>query len=354
MKISRLVVVVLAVLLMGLYACKSVETTSAMLHNEHGQYEKAIEMASLAIEKDSLDAEAHFQLGYSYSSLDSMGLAYKEFRKAGEIDPKMTERVEKAIVSNWAKHYNRGLAEFQSQNFEGAIKEFEKTTQADPRQVKGWLNLSKVYYSRQKEDSTYREKLYVAVDSLLSNTTKEDEQFSEVYSLAGRVLVLKGEVDRAYKIMDELLMDDPANYEDVENVGIRFLSDDKDYENALRFLKMSNLARMKAESENFESYFNLGVTYYNMERYMQAIEAYNNALMIEPENERGNYSLLLAYYEAEMWDDAIRQGQKYTTEIAPDDAKGWQVLAMCYREKGLKIKAEEAIAKFMELREAGE
>ncbi len=352
MKRSHLLIMVLVALLMGLYACKSVETTSAMLHNEHGQYEKAIEMAKLAIQNDSLDAEAHFQLGFSYSQLDSMALAYDALQTAKEIDPEMEERVEKAIKSNWAKHYNRGLAEFQSQNYQGAIKEFEKTTKADPRKVKGWLNLAKVYYSQQDQDTTYQEKLYVAVDSLLSITTEAHEQFSEVYSLAGKVKVLQGETDSAYDIFDKLLIDDPANYEDVEDVGVLYLAN-QNFEDAIKFMKLANLARMKADAENFDSYFNLGVAYYKMERYMQAIEAYNNAVMLDPDNERGNYSLLLAYWKAGLWDEAIRQGQKYTTEIAPDDAKGWQILAMCYKERGLKIKAEEAVAKFIELRDQG-
>ena len=75
-------------------------------------------------------------------------------------------------------------------------------------------------------------------------------------------------------------------------------------------------ARKKTDSEDFESYYNLGVAYFNAKDCPKAIEAYLSALDIDPENRQGNYSLLLSYYTCEMYDDAILQGQKYTEKFA--------------------------------------
>ena len=118
------IIAILVVSLLAAYSCKSVETTSAMLHNEHGNYEKAIEMANLAIEKNPMDAEAHFQLGIAYSYTQNVKDAYAEFRKAAELDPKKTADVETNIKSNWARHFNQGLSEFQTENLAGAVHEF--------------------------------------------------------------------------------------------------------------------------------------------------------------------------------------------------------------------------------------
>jgi len=146
MKWNRFVLMLIIPALIGMYACKSVETTSAMLHNEHGNYVKAIEMATLAVEKNPLDAQAHFELGISYSKTGEMKRSFEEFLEAKRLDPNKEADAENNIKSNWARHFNQGVAEYQGANFHGASAEFEEATAADPRQIKGWLNLAKVYY----------------------------------------------------------------------------------------------------------------------------------------------------------------------------------------------------------------
>jgi Tfp pilus assembly protein PilF len=53
-----------------------------------------------------------------------------------------------------------------------------------------------------------------------------------------------------------------------------------------------------------------------------------------------------------MWDEAIMFGEEYTSEIAPNDPRGWQVLSVAYNKKGMKMKAEETFKKFKEVQEA--
>jgi len=341
---------VLAVLIVSLFAfsaCKSVETTSAMLHNEHGNYDLAIAQAKKALENNPNDAEAHFQLGVSYSYTGDMAGAYKEFITAATLDPKKRDDAETDIKSNWAKHFNNGLSEFQTENLAGAAHEFELTTQADPRQVKGWLNLTKVYYQLSLNDSTYAQQTYQTVDTLIAKTTEKDGEYGSVLALAGQVMVKRGMKDQAVSIFEKLLLDDPANYEEVERAGNEFLAQ-RDWANAAQFLQMAIDARKKTSSEDFESYYNLGVAYFNAKDCAKAVDAYLSALGIEPENKQGNYSLLLVYYQCEMYDDALVQGEQYS-EKWPDDANGWQILSLSYSKKDMKMKAEEAAKKFQEL-----
>jgi tetratricopeptide (TPR) repeat protein len=341
------IVTMLIVSLLAAYSCKSVETTSAMLHNEHGNYPKAIEMAKLAIENNPMDAEAHFQLGIAYSYTGDMKGAYAEFMKAAELNPKKIPDVETNIKSNWARHFNQGLSEFQAENMAGAAHEFELTTQADPRQIKGWLNLAKVYYAISDDDTTYLEHAYEAVDTLLAKTTEREEEYANVLSLAGQVMVRRGERDQAVAIFEKLLLDDPANYGVVETIGGDYLSK-RDWENGALFLRMAVEGRRKTDSENFATWYDLGVAYFNSKDCDQAIEAYQNALEIEPENKAGNYSILLSYYQCELYDDAIVSGQYYVDRWG-DDPNGWRILSLSYSKKGMKIKAEEAARKFQEL-----
>ena len=341
------VLAVLVVSLFAMYACKSVETTSAMLHNEHGNYDKAIEMAKLAIEKNANDAEAHFQLGVSYSFTGDMTGAYREFSAAGSLDPKKLADAETNIKSNWAKHFNSGLSEFQTDNLAGASHEFEQATKADPRAIKGWLNLTKVAYAIAREDSTQYGLLYASVDTLLARAKEDDEDYGNVLALAGQVLVKRGMKEEATKIFEKLLLEDAANFEDVERAGNEYLIE-KDWENAALLLQMAIEARKKTDAEDFESYYNLGVAYFNAKDCPKAVDAYINATTIDPENKQGLYSLLLTYYTCEMFDDAIVLGQQYTGKW-PEDPNGWRILSLSYNKKGMKLKAEEAFQKFNEL-----
>ena len=341
------ILAILAVSLFAVYACKSVETTSAMLHNEHGNYDKAIEMAKLALQKNPDDPEAHFQLGVSYSFTGDMSGAYREFMTAAKLDPKKAADAEIDIKSNWAKHFNNGLSEFQTDNLAGAAHEFELTTQADPRQVKGWLNLAKVNYSLSLNDSTYLVQTYATVDTLIAKTKEDDESYANMLALSGQIMVKRGMKDEALKIFEKLLLEDPANYEDVERAGGEYLAE-RDWETGALFLQMASDARKKTSSEDFESYYNLGVAYFNAKDCPKAVESYLAALEIDPESKQGSYSLLLAYYQCEMYDDAMLQGQKYTEKFA-DDPNGWRILSLAYSKKGMKLKAEDAAKKFQEI-----
>lgn len=348
MRRNQLVLLLLVAALSIVFACKSVETTSAMLHNEHGNYPEAIKMAKAALAKNPDDAEAHFQLGYSYSMTKMMKEAYEEFMEASRLDPEgQKERADNAIRSNWVTHFNSGIAEAQAENYVGAAMEFEQATLSDPRDVKGWLNLAKVYSRIGIEDSTYMEKAFVVADTLRAKIKMEDEEYGDVLAIAGGLLIRRGEMEEAFSLFDKLLLDDPANFEIVEGVGNDLIAE-QDWENAALFLELASDARRKTDSEDFEAYYNLGVCYGNVQNYIKAIEAYQNALLMDDTNQRANYALLLVYYHGEFFDEAIMQGQKFT-EMFTDDPKGWQILSLSYNKKGMKIMAEEAFKKYKEL-----
>lgn len=344
-RITVLALVVAAAL--SIYACKSVETTSAMLHNQTGNYEDAIAQAKAGLAKNPNDAEAYFQLGISYSYTGEMRKAYENFTQAAELDADKRTLTEDNIRSNWARHFNAGIAEFQSDNLEGAAKEFELATDADPRSIKGWLNLANVYNALADSDSTYWEKTFAVTDTLMARVGEEDDDYDKVLALAGQVMIVRGETERAYGTFERLMRDDPINAEVVEDVGNRFLLDEQ-YEEAARYFQMAVDGRRQTETESFELFYNLGVCYLNLDEFLLAADAFQNSLVIDPENRAGNYSLLLSYYQGEFWDEAVLQGEKYTEKF-PDDPRGWQILSLVFSKKGMKIKAEEAAMKYQEL-----
>ncbi len=344
---KHIILVLLVAALATVFACKSVETTSAMLHNQTGNYEDAIAQAKLGLEKDPNDAEAHFQLGISYSYIEEMALSYENFMKAAELDPNKQKLAEDNIKSNWARHFNAGIAEFQGDNIEGAAVEFKETVDADPRQIKGWLNLAKAYNSLADTDTTYWDKSFLVADTLMVLVSEDDQDYGKVLELAGKVLIIKGEDDRAYEIFEKLMRDDPVNAEIIEEIGNSYLLEEN-WEQAVRFFQLASDGRRATETESFDLYYNMGVCHLRLDQFLLSADAFQNALIIEPENKAAHYSLLLAYYSGEFWDEAIMQGQIYTEKF-PDEERGWQILSLSFSKKGMKIKAEEAARKYQEL-----
>lgn len=350
MRRNHVALALMVFLLLGFYACKSVETTSAMLHNQTKTYDKAIHFAKLGIEKNPMDAEAHFQLGISYSYTEKMDSAYYFFKRAAELDPKRETTIEDNIGSNWARHFNLGVSEYQSENLEGAAKEFVSATQADPRRIKGWLNLAMAYRVLAESDSTYEEQLFEVADTLMSKIEEGDPDYGKVLALAGRAMITRGDQARAVEIFERLLRDDPTNAEIIEAVGNDFLRKG-DYEKAVEMFRMAARGYRQTDSESADLYFNMGVCYLRTDNYLSAAEAYQQVVALEPDNKTAHYSLLLAYYQGEFWDEVIMYGQEYTTKVAPEDPRGWQILGLTYSKKNMKELAEQAIGKYQELQQ---
>jgi tetratricopeptide (TPR) repeat protein len=334
--------------LAGILGCKSVETTSAMLHNQNRSYDEAIKYAKLGLEKNPQDAEAYYQLGYSYSKKDNMKLAYENFSKSAELDPNKKELVGKNIQSNWARHYNNGLTEHQLGNLKGAVEEFDMAAKADPRKLKSWLRLVRVSFTLASEDSTYYEKSFEAVDSLRLRLDKNNEDYINALSIIGRVSAFQGKIDQAVESFEDLIEDDPTQVKSIENTGDDFQLKGE-WANAARFYEIAVKAYELSGEENFSIYYNLGVVYRQQKMYHKAIVAYEKAHFIEPKDEITAYSLLVTYYQAKLLDQAIMFGKEYTEKIAPEDPKGWQILSLTYKEMGYKIKAEGSFKKFLDL-----
>ncbi len=87
----------------------------------------------------------------------------------------------------------------------------------------------------------------------------------------------------------------------------------------------------KSEPEDAEAWFHLGFAYSNIKRYNDAIEAYHQALRIDPKNARPIIwvSLGVAYDGLKRYQDAIK-AYRQAISINPEDAKAWSFLGSSY------------------------
>jgi tetratricopeptide (TPR) repeat protein len=335
--------------------CQSVATTSAKLRNQEGNYDLAIELARQAIAENPDDAEAYFQLGISYSNLDSVGLAYEAFTKSLELDPKREADVKNNIQHNFAKHYKLGQSAYNRQDYEGAAEEFTMATNADPSQAVGYYNLGVCYDRLATDDPTYHEKTVEAMDKVLEISNPSEANYVKALEAAGRSLVALGRADEAEARFRRLVEEDPTSYAVIENIGNDLLNS-RQWAGAAVFLKMAAEARAKINDDDFAVFYNIGAALFNLgkddetpERVREAISYYEKALEIQDDEPQTIFNIAVAYVAIDEYNEAVPWLEKYV-DVSPNDSKGWQLLARCYSELDQKDKARDALERFEKLR----
>jgi len=364
----RMIGAILVVVALVAAGCKSVNTTSAILHNQSGRYDLAIETSNLALAENPNDAEAEFQLGIAYSFLDSVGAAYTHFSRAAELEPKREKDARNNIQSNFARHYNVGLNLLQDDDYHGAAEEFGKATEADPTEASGFYQLGTTYTflgdNNEAMAVEYYDKSVVCFDRVLELSNPSDQHYVDALSYAGQVLAKSGKPEEAISRFNRLVEEDPTNYRIIEKIGYDRL-DEKDWKGASIFLILASEARAKISAEDFTLFYNLGVANFQMgkgdsgadvptnpEALTASVEYYQEALKLNPDEPQTIRNIVVAYVFLEDWRMAAEWGERYVG-VSPDEPDGWRLLTRCYNELGDKNKARRCELRYDELRQRG-
>jgi tetratricopeptide (TPR) repeat protein len=90
-----------------------------------------------------------------------------------------------------------------------------------------------------------------------------------------------------------------------------------------------SLAWTKSEPRNEDAWYGLGEAYYSLQRYSDAIEAYRQALRINPDDTVAWNNLGAAYDGLQRYSDAI-EAYRQALRIKPDYADAWNNLGAAY------------------------
>ena len=97
----------------------------------------------------------------------------------------------------------------------------------------------------------------------------------------------------------------------------------------------------KSDCNNFNAWFCLGTAYANFNRHDDAIDAYHQALRIDPGMPNAWYNLGYAYYRVKRHNDAI-DAYHQALRIDPEMASAWYNLGAAYAKLGRYDDAIEA------------
>jgi tetratricopeptide (TPR) repeat protein len=340
------------------------ELTSGKIYNQNGQYQEAITILKVAIEKEPDEWEAHYQIGFSYSNLDSVALAYAHFTKAKELNAKKaTKDADNNIQSNYARHYKLGQSAFGRQDYAMAAKEFGIASLADPRQSAAHFNRAVAFSRLAETDSTYAERTLREAEQALDLSEPSDPNYPKALALVGRQLIALGREDDAPARFQKLIAESPASYPLLEEIGNDALARQQ-WKGASVFLGLTAEARAAAGEESYEVYYNAGVAHYQLGReiakdpageeaaaahFDQAIAFYEKGLNVRPDDAQTVLNLVATSVVKKDWAGAALYGEKYVGQN-PSDPRGWQFLARIYTELGDKDKAGDAMKRYEELR----
>lgn len=102
------------------------------------------------------------------------------------------------------------------------------------------------------------------------------------------------------------------------------------------------MGRWKSEGEEEmtkEDHYNRGMDLYAEDKMGEAIQAYQKALVEDPNYSDALHALAMAYASSDRLDEAIEVGMKLI-EISPEDELAYTSLSIFYQRKGMIAEAE--------------
>lgn len=268
------------------------------LYYDQGNYVAAIEAFTQALEIDPSYDVAYIDRGNSYYALNNYAAALADYSAAidqGTDDP--------------AAYYNRALINRQDGNYETAIADYQKAIDLDPEYGKAYYWLGVAYVAiddYQAGVDAYTKAIDLDYDLVNSYYQRGSAYYlMEAYDAAltdyQQTIALNPDDADAYLWMGEIYYKRQqyalAQESFQRHVEVADIADDLAVQRLEEITPLLNEPNLTADD-----YFNQGLDAFNTGDYQQAIEAYTNALRLDPNdaasyNNRGTTYFRLGQYE---------------------------------------------------------
>jgi tetratricopeptide (TPR) repeat protein len=271
---------------------QSMEMQSAKLYRKQGDIDKAIEWFEKAIAKKPENAEAHYLLGEAYAMKGRIPDMVRELDAATKYDQR--KKYEKEIYvlrqRSFAENFNAGVKAANEQDYPKALEHFQYSKLIQPDQPDSYKNLAFVY---------------LRMDSL--------EGALNIYN---ELLAIKSDEADTYLTMSSIY-NQREQYDKSAEILRRGLAATPD----------SVHTRMTAE---------LGITYDLMGKGDEAIQLYEQALQMQPDNKDLLFNKGRLYLQREDYPKALNEFNKLVS-LAPEDYEVNHQVGICYLKIGERL-----------------
>ena len=362
---SRFALVVLAVVNISVvlfFACQTKEVTSAKVYIQQDNWEKAIEQLEMAVKLYPNDEEAHYLLGEGYGNQGEWVKMNEMFDKSLAISPKFEQQIKSVREKYWVNTFNSGVNRINSNDTEGALKQFMTCTIIDPKREEAYKNLAYVYTrmdSLEQARKTYKRFLEIDPTDIdiihaLANINFQLKNYEEVVELESKVLEIKhgdvdaianlalaydflGEREKAMATYEQAIKNSPDDKDLIFNLA-RLHYVNSEYDKAVElFQKVISL-----DPEDFDSNLNVGNAYLSM------AEEYRKELVKREENGEQ-----LTQEEIDALKNYFKQSIPFLEKAAekrPDEPNIWNNLGVAHIQAGNAERGKECFDKAEELR----
>ena len=199
----------------------------------------------------------------------------KRYDEAAPFLDKASEKDDK----NSDVFYVRGLVALGKKDLPGALENFQKKTEMDPKSPLGWMQQASVLsqMGKQKEAiEAYR------------RATEAAPNAAAIWVAYGQALTAANQLPEAEAAFDKALALEPASLEAKKGKGLIKLLQDK-YPEAIGLLKDVT----QAKPDDAEAWTTLGQAYLNAQKLTEARQALQQALKLDPNNKSAQESLKL-------------------------------------------------------------
>ena len=362
---KRNIIGIILVVLIGLVISSMVMIQSKWKYGDlglaeykKGNYKKAIENYTMAIESNSSEAFFYNNRGLSYCEAKEYDKAISDYTKAIELKPDYT-----------TAYYNRGLAYFKKGSwgntapYEEAVTDFSKAIELNPGYADAYYNRGLAYnqfvhyYNKPfglKDKGKY--------DRAIADFDKALELVpSHSLALAGKANALYryGNWKDAEKLYNDALLDERKIINEVGSKGLAdvYYSRGRDYMNFIDIKKaLSDFKKViELEPDNAAAFTYCAMINLELEQYKEAIAYVNKSMKSGGSEEVGGayyyFTLGKCYYGLGEYDKAVINLKKALTLPAGHASKEamrvW--LGKAYKETGETGKAKEELQKTVEL-----
>lgn len=298
----------------------------ASAYNTMRNFEMAISSYNKVIELDKNRDDAYYGLGMTYIKMRRFNDALPLLERAVELNPNYVDT-----------YFYIGNAYQDNRNFDKAADAYEKFLESKPDNA--WETYYKLGVCRIE-----LEQFDNAIAAFQEAYKERPQDQRIIYDLAQAFEKSKqyGKAEELYIKISELNPEDPIRaYRAILMMYDRAKITDKAIETAKKISEM--------DSNNYESFYNLGFMYQNAKRYNEAIEAFKKAIELNPGYEYSYSSIGYIYYQQKRYTQSIEYFKKLV-EIIPDHSDAWYFIGINYMQLKDFNSALEPLRKCVSLR----
>ncbi len=257
--------------------------------------ERAVQAWERALEREPESQEAAIPLVREYlregRDEEAFPLLEGLFKRMGRWEPEEQKRTA----------HDLGRVAVRLGRFEDAAKALQRAHELDPSDVDVVVDLADALYRAEAWDKSHK---YYQMLLVHHRDELDASRRTELFHRLGVIKRELGERRKALNMFDKALDEDPAHRPTLEAV-IGLYEQARDWEQVIHYKKQL-LDVVDTDEERFALYVEIGDLWNEKVRNKpKAIQTYEEASLLRPEDHRLLHKLLLAYQETRQWDRAI-------------------------------------------------